>query len=397
MSWLWALPPTLLAAIVTVLLTPPVVRLALRLRAVDVPGGRKHHRREMPRLGGIAIFGGVGVSLGLSIPLLILGGELSSPSVTEAVGIGAAVLIVFGLGLLDDTRGASPYTKLGFQFLAATIVVAIGWQFSVLRLPWEGGRLDLGALAPLLSVLWIVGVTNAINLIDGLDGLAAGIVAIISSTVAILAVLQQRPGTVIVMSCIAGACLGFLRHNWRPAKIYMGDSGSLTLGFVLATMALRSSVKASAAIAILVPILALGLPLFDTLLVMWYRFLRGHQRLNRFARMFHADRKHLHHLLLETHSERSKVMLTLFGLAIAFCVMALLVAASGSLWLGLAFLAVEFAAILLIRKAGLNAEARRLSEAQLRQLGRGEATGEVSTIAGAGVGQEIRMSKSTTE
>ena len=293
------------------LLTPAVVRLALRLKAVDLPGGRKRHRGAMPRLGGIAIVASIAICLGPSLLLLKDGGLAISPM--EVLGFTAAAAIIFGVGLTDDIRGLGPLQKLFFQLLAASIVVAIGWEFSALRLPGEG-RFALGAVAPVVSVLWIVGVTNAINFIDGLDGLAAGIVAIIASSMLLLAVLQSSPETVIVTACIVGACVGFLRHNWRPAKIYMGDSGSLTLGFVLAAVTLRSSVKASAAVAILVPILALGLPVIDTLLVMWYRFLRGHRRMNRVARIFHGDRKHLHHLLLETHTERSKVMLTLFGL-----------------------------------------------------------------------------------
>ncbi len=367
MIWLRALLPAIAAAVVTMLLTPAVVRLALRLKAVDLPGGRKQHRGAMPRLGGIAIVGSIAICLGPSLLLLNRGGLPLSPG--EALGFTAAVLIVFGTGLMDDIRGLSPLQKLLLQLVAASIVVAIGWEFSALRLPGEG-RFALGAVAPVVSVLWIVGVTNAINLIDGLDGLAAGIVAIIASSMLLLAVLQSSPETVIVTACIVGACVGFLRHNWRPAKIYMGDSGSLTLGFVLAVVTLRSSVKASAAVAILVPILALGLPVIDTLLVMWYRFLRGHRRMNRVARVFHGDRKHLHHLLLETHVERSKVMLTLFGLAAGFCLMALLVAASGKLWMGLSFLAIEFAAVILIRRAGLNAEARRLANARLTRLDR---------------------------
>ncbi len=366
MDWLRVLLPAFLAAVVTMLLTPAVIRLATRLRAVDLPGGRKRHQSPMPRLGGMAIAGGILISLAISLVLL----SSNLPRGLEAgeiLGFGFALSIIFALGLTDDIIGLPPLPKLLCQILAASIVVALGWQFTNLRLPGVGS-FYVGAVAPLLSVLWIVGVTNAINFIDGLDGLAAGIVAIISSSLLVLAVLQKSPETVIVTSCIAGACIGFLRHNRRPARIYMGDSGSLMLGFLLAAISLRSSVKASAAVAILVPILALGLPVLDTLLVIWYRFLRGHRQMNRVARVIHADRKHLHHLLLETRAGRSSVMLTLYGLAIGFCLMALLVAASGSLWLGLAFLGVEFAAILLIREAGLRAEARRLAEARRRGL-----------------------------
>lgn len=359
MLWLQILVPGLIAAAITLLLTPVVIRLSLRLRAVDVPGGRKHHGSATPRLGGIAIASGIVIALGPSL-LLLSGTTIRRLQPTEIIWFITAALIIFTLGLVDDIVGLGALPKLLVQTLAASIVVSIGWQFTALRLPLEG-QFSVAAAAPLLSLLWIVGVTNAINFIDGLDGLAAGVVAIIASSLLCMAVLQKNPLTVIAASCIVGACLGFLRHNRLPARIYMGDSGSLTLGFILATISLRSSVKASAAVAILVPILALGLPVFDTLLVMWYRFLRGHPRTNRLARMFRADRKHLHHLLLEAQSERARAITILYGLAAVFCVMALIVAINRSLWLGVGFLVVEFAAVVLIRKASLNAEARRLA------------------------------------
>ncbi len=358
--------PGLAAAVVTMLLTPLVVRVAWRLRAVDVPKGRKRHAAITPRLGGVAITAGIIFSL---IPaLLLLGGNSAvGPSADELLWFLLATLIVFALGVVDDIKPIGPIPKLLFQTLAASIIVAIGWQFTTLRLPWEA-KLSVAAVGPILSILWIVGVTNAINFIDGLDGLAAGIVAIIASSLLFFAIFQRNPETVIATSCIVGACVGFLRHNWRPAKIFMGDSGSLTLGFILAAISLRTGVKASAAIAILVPLLALGLPIIDTVMVIWYRFLQGHPKMNRLARVFRGDRKHLHHLLLEAHGHRPAVLLSLYGLVLGFCLMALIVAASGNVRLGLGFLAVEVVAVLLIRQAGLNAIARRLAEERLKRL-----------------------------
>lgn len=368
--WQQIVLPGLTTAFVTILVTPWVIRLAHRVRAIDPPGGRKRHLQATPRLGGLAIVGSIVVVLGPAFALFTpdafgaLGGE-------DVIGFTLAAVLVFGLGLVDDLRGLRAVHKLAVQVVAASIVVGMGWQFHTLRLPVEGA-FELGPLAPILSVVWIVGVTNAINFMDGLDGLAAGIVAIIGGSLLVLAVLQGSPETVVATSCVVGGCLGFLRHNWCPAKIYLGDSGSLILGFLLATIPLRSSpsVKASAALAILVPILALGLPVFDTLLVMWYRFLRGHRTMNRIARMLHADRAHVHHLLIDGRTERRRVMLLLFGMAALFCAMALLVAASHNWRIGVAFVAVEFVAVLLVRRIGSTAEARGLAGRQIERLAR---------------------------
>ena len=383
MRWLQILVPGLIAAAVTLLITPAVLKLAVQLRALDVPGGRKAHEIATPRLGGIAIVAGIVISLGPCL-LLFSGTGIRSLPPSEIVWFTTAALIIFVLGLIDDIVGLDAFRKLPVQVLAAVIVVSMGWQFSVIRLPWEA-TFDFGAMAaPLLSILWIVGVTNAINFIDGLDGLAAGIVAIIASSLLFAALFLRMPAMVIATSAIVGACLAFLRHNWRPARIYMGDSGSLTLGFILATISLRTSVKASAAIAILVPILALGLPVLDTLLTMWYRFLRGHQRTNRLARVFRADRKHLHYLLLETQTKRSRVMWILYGLAALFCVMGIVVLVSDRFWLAIGFLGVQFAAVLVIRQAGLNAEARRLADERISRMEPGDVDGlPAAAAAGA--------------
>lgn len=368
MPWQQMILPGLCTGLVTILLTPLVIRLAYRIRALDVPGGRKRHARTTPRLGGIAIVGGI-VAVLAPTAFLFTPRTFDTSQVSEFLGFSLAVGLVFGIGLADDLLQLRAMHKMTAQVVAAAIVVGMGWQFHTLRLPVDGA-FHLGALSPLLSILWIVGVTNAINFIDGLDGLAAGVVAIIGGSLMVLAVLQGSPATVVVTSCIVGACLGFLRHNRCPAKIYMGDSGALTLGFLLATISLRStpSVKASAALAILVPVLALGLPVIDTLLVMWYRFLRGHRTVNRVARMFHADRAHLHHLLLDGKTERRRVMLTLFGMAALFCFMSVAAAASDSWVMALAFLLVEVAVVVLVRRVGLTAEARRVAGRRIEEL-----------------------------
>src|SRR5262249_3691992 len=211
--------------------------------------------------------------------------------------------------------------------VAAWPLVHAGWAFEVLRLPLLG-EIHLGLFGGVVSLLWIVGVTNPINLIDGLDGLAGGVVAIISVSFPRLAMLQGEAGTGVPKAAVAGSCLGFLRHNWEPARVFMGDSGSLMLGFLLAATAVHSSLKAPAAVAILVPILALGVPVMDTLLVMTVRFLDRPKGpvTGRFLRMFHADRQHLHHLLSHVGGARSRIVTVIYLVVLSFCAMALVVA-----------------------------------------------------------------------
>jgi UDP-GlcNAc:undecaprenyl-phosphate GlcNAc-1-phosphate transferase len=175
---------------------------------------------------------------------------------------------------------------------------------------------------------------------------------------------------VILMAAVAGSCLGFLRHNWEPARVFMGDSGSLMLGFLLAATAIHSSLKAPAAVAILVPILALGVPVMDTLLVMAVRFLdRPKSALtSRFLRMFHADRQHLHHLLAHFGGERRRIVAVIYGVVLSFCALALFVAATGETTLGVGLVVLEFSVILTMRQMGMAMEARRLARLQREEI-----------------------------
>ena len=365
---LYALGAAFVAALSTNLLVPPVTRLAIALQALDHPGERRLQHGSIPRLGGVAI--AFGLALG-AMTAAVTGWEHWG----SGIGRGELLALMFGSGLvflvgvIDDLYGVSAAKKFLFQFVAAWLLVRIGWSFEVLRLPGVG-EIDLGLFGPVVSIIWIVGVTNAINLIDGLDGLAGGVVTIIAVSLLGYAILQGNPGTVILMAATAGACVGFLRHNWEPARIFMGDSGSLTLGFLLATVSLHSSLKAPAAVAILVPILALGVPVMDTLLVMTVRFLdRPKSALaDRCLRMFHADRQHLHHLLAHFGGRRSRIVAVIYGVVLSFCVLALVVAVTGQTNLGIALIVLEFSVILAMRRAGLAMEARRLARLQREEI-----------------------------
>ncbi len=351
----------LIAGVVTSLLVPFVARIALVLHAVDYPGGRKSHPTAVPRLGGVAI--GLGLACGPGALALI---NWHAWSVHVGKNDLAAVLVgcgmMFLLGVVDDLVGVSTVNKLLVQVAAALLVVGIGWEFRAVGLP-GGMNLGLGAAGPVLTVVWIVGVTNAINLIDGLDGLASGVVAIIAASLLIYSFLQSSVFTMVLMAGVVGACMGFLRHNWAPAQIFLGDSGSLALGFMLAVASVHSSLKSSAAVAILVPILALGVPVMDTLLVMLVRFLerpKGRAS-NRVLRMFSADRNHLHHLMERHGASRRTIVRLIYLLVLLSCAMALLVGLSKSSGLGISLVLVEVGAIVVVRSLGFSRGARALA------------------------------------
>ena len=321
----YALGAAFVAALATNLMVPPVTRLAVALRALDHPGERRQQVGAVPRLGGIAI----------------------------------------ALGIL----------------LGIAVAAAVRWD----RWGAGVGKEELMALVLGAGLVFLVGVTNAINLIDGLDGLAGGVVTIISVSFLGYSILQGNPGTVILMAAIAGSSVGFLRHNWEPARIFMGDSGSLTLGFLLAATSVHSSLKAPAAVAILVPILALGVPVMDTLLVMVVRFLDRPKGpvTGRFLRMFHADRNHLHHLLAHFGGDRSRIVAVIYAVVVSFCALALVVAVTGQTTLGVALVALEFSVILAMRQAGLAIQARRLSRLQREEIKSevlGRAEGQPATV-----------------
>ncbi|HEV2856151.1 MAG TPA: MraY family glycosyltransferase [Thermoanaerobaculia bacterium] len=365
---LYALSAAFVAALSTNLVVPPVTRLAVFLRALDHPGERKHQTGAVPRLGGVAI--AIGLALGGGAAAVSLWGRLGTTvGRDEMLALVFGTGVVFLVGVVDDLVGVSAFKKLLCQLVAAWPLVHAGWSFEVLRLPLLG-EVHLGLSGGLVSLLWIVGVTNAINLIDGLDGLAGGVVTIISVSFLGYAILQGDPGTVILMAAVAGACVGFLRHNWEPARVFMGDSGSLTLGFLLAAVSVHSSLKAPAAVAILVPILALGVPVMDTLLVMGVRFLdRPKSALaDRCLRMFRADRQHLHHLLSHFGGRRSDIVGVIYVVVLSFCALALMVAATGETTLGVSLVVLEFMVILSMRRAGLAMEARRLARLQREEI-----------------------------
>lgn len=343
----------LIACLVTTLMVPLSLRLARAVGAIDEPGGRRRQATATPRLGGVAILAGIAVG----VPAVLIfrwSQQLEGLPRSQIIAVLIGTTMIFLLGLADDLFRMSPFVKLGVQFAAAATVVQAGLRIETLSLPMVG-TLELGVLAGFVSCAWIVGVTNAINLIDGLDGLASGVVAIIALSFSIYAFIQGNSMTVLLMAAATGACLGFLRQNWHPAKVFMGDSGALTLGFLLAAVSVHSSLKTPAAVAIMVPLLALGVPVMDAFLVMLGRFLRAPESgpIKRTLRMFNADRNHIHHLMEVFHLTRPRVVLGIYALVVACCAFSLTVALSRSATIGLALVVVEFGAIVAVRHWGL--------------------------------------------
>ncbi len=306
--------------LLTLVLTPLVIKLAHAVGAIDRPNARKAHTVATPRLGGLAVSVAFATSLVL---LLAFDTVLPFPVwITGSRGImlGIAMIMVVLLGVWDDLRDIRPSQKFLVQILLASLVYVAGFHVSGITDPFGEGKINLGALDYFVTVFWIVGVTNAINLVDGLDGLAAGVAGIALLTMFPIALLQNDAGTAIIALVLAGAVFGFLRYNFYPARVFLGDSGSLFLGFMLAVLSLQSSTKSTTAFAILIPLVALGLPIMDTLLSMVRRLLRSFMhhgprregQKGRWGAMFIPDREHIHHQLLARGLSQRRVVLLLY-------------------------------------------------------------------------------------
>jgi UDP-GlcNAc:undecaprenyl-phosphate/decaprenyl-phosphate GlcNAc-1-phosphate transferase len=302
-------------AVASLVISPLVVRVAHRVRCLDHPGGRRVHTRPVPRLGGVAVF--AATVIGLGVAGLAHGSNLAAYSgFVGGILVGGAVLFV--TGVLDDLRGLSPRTKLLAQLLAATVAYAFGFRIEMVSL----GHLtdvSLGWLALPVTLLWIVGVTNAFNLIDGLDGLATGIASVALATVTGVALLMGRPEVAVTAAVLLGALLGFLRYNFNPARIFLGDSGSLFVGFMLAVLSVHGSTKSSTAVLAIVPLLALGLPLADTVLAMARRWLRG-------VAFSCPDGRHIHHRLLAAGLTQRRAVAVLYVVSASLGAVGLLAA-----------------------------------------------------------------------
>jgi len=335
---------TFLSGLVTVALTPLVIRLASVLGAVDHPrGGRKIHKRQVPRLGGVAIF--LPVMLSLAFGFWIVPAESRVLGRGELFGFFVACCCIFLLGVYDDIRGANAPRKLTLQIAAATLLYFSGVRISEIATPF-GWIVTLGIFAFPFTMLWLVGLTNGMNLLDGIDGLAAGVGAIGSMTVLTISIGSENPQVSLMAAALLGSLLGFLVFNFYPAQIFLGDCGALFLGFFLAALSVLGSQKTATAVALAIPIIALGIPIFDTLLALIRRILRGRHP-------FQADRDHLHHRLLALGLSQPQVTITLCLASGYLAVIALLLTRATRGVAGLALFCLAAGAAEMIRRLKL--------------------------------------------
>lgn len=282
----------------TMLLTPPVRWLAIRYNIMDAPDKRKVHQSPMPRMGGLAIY--------LSFWITVF---VTQPTNQEILSFFIGSLLIIISGIWDDLKGLKPIVKILFQLAAASIVIIGGVKVSFITRIFGGGPQALGVLSVPLTILWITGMTNAINLVDGLDGLAAGISGIAAISIGIISWMEGLPSVGILALILGVSTLGFLKYNFHPAKIFMGDTGALFLGYALAVLSIMGLTKMATTVSLFLPIIVLGVPIMDTVFAIVRRILNKKP-------IFGADKDHLHHRLLALGLSHTKAVLVVYGVCI---------------------------------------------------------------------------------
>lgn len=327
-----------------------VKRSSEHIGFVDVPDERKRHRDATPRLGGLAIIFGFGFPL-----LLLAANESAAVLVTRNVAYLFAVLaagsLVIGLGVYDDLIGANAPKKFVVQFAAAIILVFFGFRFDSISL--AGQLFELGFLGSIASIFWIVGVMNAVNFIDGMDSLATVVSVTIAAAFSVIAYLRADAFSLVIMIALTGSLAGFYPWNKPPAKIFMGDTGSLFIGLLLAACSIARPSKSPTALLIVGPMLALSLPVLDTLIVMKQRF--GGTSVpfaQRLTRVFTADRRHIHHILVARYGTDAKAIFWIWMVTLLFGFAAVLTVVQSLKWIGYGMGAGALLLMILLRYGG---------------------------------------------
>ena len=310
-----------IALLVSFVLTPLVKRLAYKLGAVDIPKDeRRMHKEPIPRLGGLAIFLGCMAAL---LCIFLFFTHFSAIAV-QLRGILIGAVIIVAVGIVDDIRPLGAGVKFILQIVAALIAVGHGVIIEMIAnpLPFGGEYLDFGVWSIPITVIWIVAVTNSVNLIDGLDGLADGVSTIGALTMLIIALLMGDLPMAIICGALVGACIGFIPFNMNPAKIFMGDTGSTFLGYMLATVSVLGLFKLYAAISFIVPFIILGFPIFDTASAFTRRILKGQNPMK-------ADRSHTHHKLIDMGMNQKQAVATLYLVSCVLGLCAVMIVSTG--------------------------------------------------------------------
>ncbi|SCY87577.1 MraY family glycosyltransferase [Alkaliphilus peptidifermentans] len=284
-----------LALMISYILTPYAKKLAYKIGAVDVPkDNRRVHTKPIPRMGGLAIY----VAFALTALIML-------PINRSFIGILIGATLITIIGIIDDVKQISAKYKLLVQIIAAVIVVYSGVSIKYISVPFLETGISFGQYSGIVTIFWIIGITNAVNLIDGLDGLAAGVSVIASVTLAIVAYTHGQVGVAMLLIILAGGAVGFLPYNFNPAEIFMGDTGSLLIGFLLASVSIEGVIKSATTIAVAIPVLALGVPVFDTAFAIARRLVNKRP-------IMEADKGHLHHKLLDYGLSQRQTVLTLY-------------------------------------------------------------------------------------
>ena len=329
--------------------TGVVKRSSEQVGFVDQPSDRKHHRNATPRLGGLAIIFGFGFPL-----LLMAVNEQAAALVTKNIsylfGVLASGSLIVGLGVYDDVIGANAPKKFVIQTAAALVLVAFGFQFNVLSI--AGQVFHLGFLGAVASVIWIVGVINAVNFIDGMDSLATVVAITTAAAFITIAVLRSDLFSLVIMTALCGSLIGFYPWNKPPAKIFMGDTGSMFIGLLLAAGSIAAPSKSPTAILFAGPMLALALPVIDTLIVMKQRFGNRHDEARlpeRLSRVFTADRSHIHHILIAKYGSAARAIVSIWLVTLLFAAAAVMTVVHRTKWIGYWAGGIAFLLLLLLR------------------------------------------------
>jgi len=288
-----------MAFCISFIATPLAIKLAPKIGAIDIPkDNRRMHSKAMPRFGGMAIYIGTMAAMIAFMPFD-----------SKLIGILAGGTLIFIVGIVDDIKGMSAKVKLACQIICACVLFQFSVRISFIGNPFgEGYFFFPWWLSLIVTVVWIVGITNTVNLIDGLDGLAAGVAFIASLSIAYAAYITDRPDISLAALAVGGAAAGFLYYNFNPAKIFMGDGGSLFLGFMLAGISVMGPMKGAAAIATIVPMFVLALPIFDTVFAILRRYANGRP-------IMEADKGHLHHRIMAVGLGQKRTVMTLYGIS----------------------------------------------------------------------------------